>query len=97
MVLSPRKIYNDIKKMKKDMKVMTRGICSAIRSVDEMQETVLERLNFWAKKTDENLEIIKKDLQKQQNSRTENATGRKRSEEKQKVDPQCRVSHLSKN
>ena len=72
---------------------MKRGIWC----VEGMQETVLERWNFWTEKTDENLEIIKKDLQKQQNSRTENATGRKRSEEKQKLDPLCRVSHLSKN
>ena len=83
--------------MKKDIKVMKLGILCAIRSVKDMQETVLERWNFWTEKTDENLEIIKKDLQKQQNSRTENATGRKRSKEKQKVDPLCRVSHLSKN
>ena len=41
-------------------------------------------------------ENIRKELQKQQNSRTESATGRKRSKEKQKVDPLCRVSHLSK-
>ena len=41
-------------------------------------------------------ENILKELQKQQNSRTESATGRKRSKEKQKVDPLCRVSHLSK-
>ena len=79
--------------MKKDIKVMKR----VIWCVEDMQETVLERWNFWTEKTDENLEIIKKDLQKQQNSRTENATGRKRSEEKQKLDPLCRVSHLSKN
>lgn len=93
MVFILRKIYNDIKKMKKDIKVMKR----VIWCVEDMQETVLERWNFWTEKTDENLEIIKKDLQKQQNSRTENATGRKRSEEKQKLDPLCRVSHLSKN
>lgn len=97
MVLSPRKIYNDNKKMKKDIKEMKRDIRYAIRSVESMHEKVLERWNFWTKKIDENLEIIKKDLQKQQNSRTENATGRKRSKEKQKVDPLCRVSHLSKN
>ena len=97
MVLIPRKIYNDIKKMKKDIKGMKRGIWCAIGTVEKMQEKVLERLNVWTKKTDENLEIIKKDLQKQQNSRTENATGRKRSKEKQKLDPLCRVSHLSKN
>ena len=42
-------------------------------------------------------EVIKKYSQKQQNIRTESATGRKRSEEKQKVDPLCRVSHLSKS
>ena len=83
--------------MKKDIKVMKLGILCATRSVKDMQETVLERWNFWTEKTDENLEIIKKDLQKQQNSRTENATGRKRSKEKQKLDPLCRVSHLSKN
>ena len=41
-------------------------------------------------------ENILKELQKQQNSRTESATGRKRSKEEQKVDPLCRVSHLSK-
>ena len=97
MVFIPGKIYNDIKKMKKDIKGMERGIWCAIGAMEEMQEKVLERLNVWTKKTDENLEIIKKDLQKQQNSRTENATGRKRSKEKQKLDPLCRVSHLSKN
>lgn len=97
MVLNPRKIYNDNKKMKKDIKEMKRDIRCVIASVESMHETVLERLNFWTEKIDENLEIIKKDLQKQQNSRTENATGRKRSKEKQKLDPLCRVSHLSKN
>lgn len=48
------------------------------------------------KKTNESMENIQNQLQKQRNSRTENATGRKRSKEKQKVDPLCRVSHLSK-
>ena len=48
------------------------------------------------KKTNESMENIQNQLQKQQNSRTENATGRKRSKEKQEVDPLCRVSHLSK-
>ena len=48
------------------------------------------------KKTNESMENIQNQLQKQQNSRTENATGRKRSKEKQKVDPLSRVSHLSK-
>ena len=90
-----RKIYNDIKKMKKDIKEMKRTIWYGIGLMVEMPEEFSERLNFSTKKTDKNLEIIKKDLQKQQNSGTENATGRKRSEEKQKLDPLCRVSHLS--
>ena len=97
MVSIPRKIYDDIKKMKKDIKEMKQDIWYGMAHMKDMQEELLERLKFSTKKTDENLEIIKKDLQKQQNSGTENATGRKRSEEKQKLDPLCRVSHLSKN
>ena len=76
---------------------MKRTIWYGIGLMVEMSDEFLERLNFSTKKTEKNLEIIKKDLQKQQNSGTENATGRKRSEEKQKLDPLCRVSHLSKN
>ena len=83
--------------MKKDIKEMKRDIRFGIGFMIDMRDEFLERLNLSTKKTDENLEIIKKDLQKQQNSGTENATGRKRSEEKQKLDPLCRVSHLSKN
>ena len=41
-------------------------------------------------------ENILKELQKQQNSRTESTTGRKCSKKEQKVDPFCRVSHLSR-
>ena len=39
---------------------------------------------------------ILKELQKQQNSRTESTTGRRCSKKEQKVDPFCRVSHLSR-
>ena len=71
--------------------------------INEKLETTGKRLvkkvdKVWkaGKKTNESMENIQNQLQKQQNSRTENATGRKRSKEKQKVDPLCRVSHLSK-
>lgn len=39
---------------------------------------------------------ILKELQKQQNSRTESTTGRRCSKKEQKVDPFCRVSYLSR-
>ena len=71
--------------------------------INEKLETTGKKLvkkvdKVWkvGKKTNESMENIQNQLQKQQNSRTENATGRKRSKEKQKVDPLCRVSHLSK-
>ena len=71
--------------------------------INEKLETTGKKLvkkvdKVWkvGKKTNESVENIQNQLQKQQNSRTENATGRKRSKEKQKVDPLCRVSHLSK-
>lgn len=71
--------------------------------INEKLETTGKKLvkkvdKVWkvGKKTTESMENIQNQLQKQQNSRTENATGRKRSKEKQKVDPLCRVSHLSK-
>lgn len=65
---------------------------------NDRQEIVKKVDKVWkvGKKTNESMENIQNQLQKQQNSRTENATGRKRSKEKQKVDPLCRVSHLSK-
>lgn len=47
-------------------------------------------------KIEERMENIQKSLQKPQNNGNESTTGRKRSREKQKVDPRCRVSHLSK-
>ena len=62
----------------------------------ETQRKKLEEVWKVCEKTHESVENILKELQKQQNSRTESATGRKRSKEKQKVDPLCRVSHLSK-
>lgn len=62
----------------------------------ETQRKKLEEVGKVCEKTHESVENILKELQKQQNSRTESATGRKRSKEKQKVDPLCRVSHLSK-
>ena len=62
----------------------------------ETQSQKLEEVGKVCEKTHESVENILKELQKQQNSRTESATGRKRSKEKQKVDPLCRVSHLSK-
>ena len=66
-----------------------------IRELDT-QRKKLEEVEKVCEKTHESVENILKELQKQQNSRTESATGRKRSKEKQKVDPLCRVSHLSK-
>lgn len=39
---------------------------------------------------------ILKELQKRQNSRTKSTTGRRCSKKEQKVDPFCRVSHLSR-
>ena len=71
--------------------------------INEKLETIGKKLvkkvdKVWkvGKKTNESMENIQNQLQKQQNSRTENATGRKRSKAKKKVDPLCRVSHLSK-
>ena len=62
----------------------------------ETQHMKLEEVWKVCEKTHESVENILKELQKQQNSRTESATGRKRSKEKEKVDPLCRVSHLPK-
>lgn len=62
----------------------------------ETQRKKLEEVWKVCEKTHESVENILKELQKQQNSRTESATGRKRSKEKEKVDPLCRVSHLPK-
>ena len=74
-----------------------------IEGVNKKLETTGKKLvkkvdKVWkvGKKTNESMENIQNQLQKQQNRRTVNATGRKRSKEKQKVDPLCRVSHLSK-
>ena len=86
MVKSLRQICNDIERMKKDNKKMKKDISHVAGLVGCTHDTVCQLR-----------EVIDKDSQKQQNIRTESATGRKRSEEKQKVDPLCRVSHLSKS
>ena len=88
MVTSPCKTCNNCEKMKKDMKKMKRDISYM---TDLVENTNTHGVQLW-----EFLEETKKELQQQQNSRTESATGRKHSKEKQKVDPLCRVSHLSK-
>ena len=93
--MSPRKICNDIEKMKKKIGKMNRQILYVEEEV-ENNGVLLHKVMELCRKTNENMENIQNQLQKQQNSRTENATGRKRSKEKQKVDPLCRVSHLSK-
>lgn len=73
-----------------------KGDITCIRRELDTQRKKLEEVGKVCEKTHESVENILKELQKQQNSRTESATGRKRSKEKQKVDPLCRVSHLSK-
>ena len=81
-------IDSDVERMKDDISSITEEL--------ETQRKKLEEVGKVCEKTHESVENILKELQKQQNSRTESATGRKRSKEKQKVDPLCRVSHLSK-
>lgn len=81
-------IDSDVARMKDDISSITEEL--------ETQRKKLEEVGKVCEKTHESVENILKELQKQQNSRTESATGRKRSKEKQKVDPLCRVSHLSK-
>ena len=93
--MSPRKICNDNEKMKKTIGKMNRKI-SYMEEEVENNGVLLHKVMELCRKTNESMENIQNQLQKQQNSRTENATGRKRSKEKQKVDPLCRVSHLSK-
>ena len=93
--MSPRKICNDVEKMKKTIGKMNRQI-SYMEDEVENNGVLLQKVMELCRKTNESMENIQNQLQKQQNSRTENATGRKRSKEKQKVDPLCRVSHLSK-
>ena len=78
----------DVARMKDDISSITEEL--------ETQRKKLEEVGKVCEKTHESVENILKELQKQQNSRTESATGRKRSKEKQNVDPLCRVSHLSK-
>lgn len=78
----------DVARMKDDISSITEEL--------ETQRKKLEEVGKVCEKTHESVENILKELQKQQNCRTESATGRKRSKEKQKVDPLCRVSHLSK-
>lgn len=56
----------------------------------ENNGVLLHKVMELCRKTNESMENIQNQLQKQQNSRTENATGRKRSKEKQEVDPLCR-------
>ena len=93
--MSPRKICNDIEKMEKKIGKMNRQILYMGEEV-ENNGVLLHKVMELCRKTNESMENIQNQLQKQQNSRTENATGRKRSKEKQEVDPLCRVSHLSK-
>ena len=93
--MNPRKICNDIEKMKKKIGKMNRQILYVEEEV-ENNGVLLHKVMELCRKTNESMENIQNQMQKQQNSRTENATGRKRSKEKQKVDPLCRVSHLSK-
>lgn len=79
---------SDVAMMKHDISSITEEL--------EIQRKKLEEVGKVCEKTHESVENILKELQKQQNSRTESATGRKRSKEKEKVDPLCRVSHLPK-
>ena len=80
--------YLDVEAIKDDISSITEEL--------ETQRKKLEEVGKVCEKTHESVENILKELQKQQNSRTESATGRKRSKEKEKVDPLCRVSHLPK-
>lgn len=65
--------------------VYSRLLCQMLESDSEALEKV--------EKVSKN---ILKELQKQQNSRTESTTGRRCSKKEKKVDPLCRVSHLSR-
>lgn len=86
--MSPRKIGDDIKKMEKRISYIEEELVATCEQVDKVLEL--------CSKTNEGIENIQKNLQKLQNNGNESTTGRKRSREKQKVDPLCRVSHLSK-
>ena len=66
--------------MKKDMKKMKRDISYMTELVENTNTHVFQLWQFL----------------EESESATESATGRKHSKEKQKVDPLCRVSHLSK-
>ena len=88
MVMSPLKICDDIEKMKERISYMEAELVATCKQVDKVLEL--------CSKTNEGIENIQKNLQKLQNNGNESTTGRKRSREKQKVDPLCRVSHLSK-
>ena len=93
--MSPRKICNDIEKMKKTIEKMNRKI-SYMKEEVVTNGLLLHKVMELCRKTNKSMENNQKDLQKLQNNGNESATGRKRSREKQKVDPLCRVSHLSK-
>lgn len=66
------------------------------RKISYMKEEVvtnglqLHKVMELCRKTNESMENNQKDMQKLQNNGNESATGRKRSKEKQKVDPLCR-------
>ena len=85
-----------MKKHMEEVKQVMVWINEKLETTDKKLVKKVDKVWKVGKKTNESMENIQNQLQKQQNSRTENATGRKRSKEKQKVDPLCRVSHLSK-
>ena len=83
-----RKICNRTKRIRRQFD--TQNACVGILCYSlESQGEELEKVE----KVSEN---ILKELQKQQNSRTKSTTGRRCSKKEQKVDPFCRVSHLSR-
>ena len=65
---------------------------SCVSILCDMLESQCEELE----KVEKVSKNILKELQKRQNSRTKSTTGRRCSKKEQKVDPFCRVSHLSR-
>lgn len=83
-----------------------REICIRTKMIRKQYDTQIECLSMLCDMLDsqgEELEKVEKvsknilkELQKRQNSRTKSTTGRRCSKKEQKVDPFCRVSHLSR-
>lgn len=88
MDMSPCNIYCDIKKMKEKISYVEAELVATCEQVDKLFQL--------CSKINKCMENIQESLQKLQNNGNESTTGRKRSREEQKVDPLCRVSHLSK-